>query len=125
MGMVYDTEFQLQIKSTKEREAIDLMREFAKNNPNTGFVNEDTLEDLMRLFITDKYFTHTSVPYKEEYIVHEFGSSFEASYGWEMVMLSMFAFIAPALEDDSQCYIDCDNDYDLLVIKNGKAIWLH
>ena len=52
-------------------------------------------------------------------------SGFAASYGWEQVMLDAFDEIAPYLEDGSEIKIYPDSDYDYLVVKDGKAEWVH
>ena len=52
-------------------------------------------------------------------------NGFDASYGWESVMMEMFELIAPYLADGSELYIYPDNDYDHLLIKNGKCIQKH
>lgn len=48
---------------------------------------------------------------------------FDASYGWEQVMMDAFDKIAPYLEDGSEIkiYPDCGCDHG--IVKNGKVIW--
>ena len=50
---------------------------------------------------------------------------FNASYGWESVMIEVFEAIAPYLRNGSILKIYPDSDYDHLMVKDGKAIWLH
>ena len=50
---------------------------------------------------------------------------FDASYGWEGVLIDMFELITPYIADKSELFIDIDNDYDQLVIKNGKCVQIH
>lgn len=52
-------------------------------------------------------------------------SGFDASYGWEDVMIDAFEKIAPYLEDGSQIKIYPDSDYDHLVVKDGKAVMIN
>lgn len=52
-------------------------------------------------------------------------SGFDASYGWESVMMDAFDKIAPFLEDGSVIVIYPDSDYDKAEVINGKAIWIH
>ena len=52
-------------------------------------------------------------------------SGFNASYGWESVMMDAFEKIAPFLEDGSEIIIYPDSDYDKAEVTNGKAIWVH
>lgn len=52
-------------------------------------------------------------------------NGFDASYGWESVMMEMFEILAPFLEDKSEMYIYPDEDYDHLTVKNGKYVQVH
>lgn len=49
-------------------------------------------------------------------------NGFDATYGWESVMMEMFEELAPVLEDGSDLFINCDDGVDVLVIKDGKCI---
>lgn len=51
-----------------------------------------------------------------------YDNGFDASYGWESVMMEMFEELAPVLEDASDLFINCDDGVDVLVIKYGKCI---
>ena len=52
-------------------------------------------------------------------------SDFDASYGWESVMMDAFDEMAPYLEERSSIKIYPDSDYDHAVVKGGKAVWIH
>lgn len=52
-------------------------------------------------------------------------SGFDASYGWEGVMMDAFDDLAPYLEEGSSIKIYPDSDYDHAVVKGGKAVWIH
>lgn len=52
-------------------------------------------------------------------------SDFNACYGWEHVMIETFSIIAPFMDDGSWMKIFPDSDYDHLVVKDGKAEWIH
>lgn len=51
-----------------------------------------------------------------------YSNGFDATYGWESVMMEMFEELAPVLEDGSDLFINCDDGVDVLVIKYGKCI---
>ena len=51
-----------------------------------------------------------------------YSNGFDATYGWESVMMEMFEELAPVLEDGSDLFINCDDGVDVLVIKDGKCI---
>lgn len=52
-------------------------------------------------------------------------SDFDASYGWEGVMMEAFEDLAPYMEEGSSIKIYPDSDYDHAVVKEGKAVWIH
>lgn len=51
-------------------------------------------------------------------------SIFDATYGWETVMMDAFDEIAPHLEDGSEIIIYPDAGCDHAFVKDGKAVWL-
>ena len=51
-----------------------------------------------------------------------YSNGFDATYGWESVMMEMFEELAQVLEDGSDLFINCDDGVDVLVIKDGKCI---
>lgn len=50
-------------------------------------------------------------------------SCFDASYGWESVMIDAFERLAPYLEDGSEIKIYPDSGLDHGVVENKKVIW--
>ena len=119
MGACYDVELKLNVKDE------DLLKKLMNKyiDENNGFVvfnleerDRNNLVDLVKIFITDRCFSVNGDVYE---------SSFEASYGWESVMTESFEEYAEALEDGSYIIIWPDNDYDKIIVKNGKAKWIH
>ena len=51
-------------------------------------------------------------------------SGFNASYGWESVMMESFEDLAPYMQAGSFLNIDVDEGVDYAVVKDGKAVWL-
>ena len=52
-------------------------------------------------------------------------ADFDASYGWETVMLDVFMYAMDACEDGSETYISIDNDYDKIEVINGRVLQTH
>ena len=52
-------------------------------------------------------------------------SDFNASYGWENIMINIFIKISEVLKNNSKLIIYIENDYDELYVKNGKVIQAH
>lgn len=51
-------------------------------------------------------------------------SGFDASYGWESVMMDAFEKIAPFIKDGSEIKIYPDSGCDHGIVENGKVKWL-
>ena len=51
-------------------------------------------------------------------------AGFNASYGWEDVMMTAFEEIAPFLEGGSALIIDVDEGVDHGIVKDDQAVWL-
>ena len=122
MGQTYDVYCTL--KSKNESETIRLMNEYIDQNEGKGVIfslensDRETLEGLMKIFITDRQFQ-----VEERLNGIKYSSGFDASYGWETVMLEMFKYISESLEDESEIVIYPDSGRDRIIIKNGKAIY--
>ena len=80
----------------------------------------DNVHDLVRMIFGgwDAKFDEFSEPGWLE-------AGFNASYGWEAVMMDAFTSIAPFLEDGSEIIIDLwDEGRDHAIVKDGEAVWL-
>ena len=51
-------------------------------------------------------------------------AGFDASYGWENVMMEAFEDIAPFIEEGSEIKIYPDSGLDHGVVENGKVKWI-
>lgn len=49
-------------------------------------------------------------------------SGFDASYGWETILATMFTYLAPVLRDGSVISVEPDNESWTMVAKNGVAV---
>jgi len=82
----------------------------------------DNVHDLVRLIFGgwDAELDSTTLPGYDGWLF----SGFNASYGWEHVMMTAFEDIAPFLEDGSHLIIDIDEGVDEGVVKDGQVEWL-
>lgn len=101
----------------KSKNADYLLEKYA----NIG-VTPDTFDGLMKILLAETQQKVTIVK-KRKYTTYD--NCFSASYGWEFVMIDWFKVMAPYLADGSQMMIYPDEDYDKLVIKNGKCVQVH
>lgn len=131
MSACYSVKLSIRVKN--EKEAYEKVKEFMCNEKDTNFSVEDfkkegvdvnTLDGLIRVILAGWLCT----PYKKEITdngLAVYTNDFNASYGWENVMMNFFDAIAPCLEDKSMIFIEPDSDYDKAIVKNGKAKWIH
>lgn len=133
MGACYSVS--LRIKILDEQGLVRaLQAKLAKANEDhtnyhvNEFVSEfgklDNPDNLIRIFLAGWSFNQfDKVTQRGGWV--KYYNAFNASYGWETVMMEMFATIAPYVVNKSNIYIYPDSDYDYGVVENGKAIWKH
>ena len=118
MGQSYDVEFDLKVKDRDGliqaiNEYIDSTKEYVIWHLDG--LDRTNLTDLMKALITDRGFFAEG-----DY----FSSGFDASYGWETVMMDGFEYMAPYLMDGSTLDIWPDYGKDSGRVKNGKVEWI-
>lgn len=138
MGQCYDVNLKVRFKD-KDGAKKALQNKIARaeeekvsyNLPSHGDRRFDTddLWDLMALFFGgwDGRF-HKQDDWEKNHEMRKEGvwiwSGFDASYGWEGVMMDAFDEIAPFLEEESEIKIYPDSGVDHGIVVNGKAAWL-
>ena len=127
MSACYSVNVELRVKKDCEEKVVETLQNKMKRAKEEYVCYGEekipnTLKELMGIFFVEDavYYNYTQVG--TWYWVN---SAFNASYGWETVMIEMFKEITPYLEDKSELYIDIENDYDKLVIKKGKCVQTH
>ena len=113
----------LKVNLIDEQGAINALNEHILKDTRTSYSIDEstelqTFDGLMDLLLVN-VLTSTKGNFKY------YESDFDASYGWERVMMEWFDVMAPFLKDNSTLLIYPDNDYDKLVIKNGKCVQVH
>jgi hypothetical protein len=131
MGACYDV--RLKVKLKDEKCAILKLREHIKNDIRTNYslseyseegITTETFDNLMRIFLAGWKEQEVKVREANDgFKVYE--NSFNASYGWERVMLEMFEVLVSYMEDKSTILIYADNGYDELVVKNGMCVQIY
>ena len=117
----------LKVNLTDEQGAIKALNEHILKDTRTSYSIDEstelqTFDGLMNLLLAG-FRTNVLTYTKGNFKYYE--SDFNASYGWESVMMEWFDVMAPFLKDNSTLLIYPDNDYDKLVIKNGKCVQVH
>lgn len=80
-------------------------------------IGTDTLEDLLNIFFGG---WEGKLKTRDDGAMD---SDFDASYGWEGVMMDAFEVIAPFLEDGSTIKIYPDSGVDKGIANGGAVIW--
>lgn len=131
MGSVYSIRAKLKFKDKKKAIKIlqDKINRGKEENVDYGLdtyrksenLDINDINDLISVFLIAGRELESDVEDLDDgWVIYDNG--FEASYGWESVMMEMFKELAPVLEDGSDLFIDCDDGVDVLVIKDGKCI---
>jgi len=127
MSACYSVNVELRVKKDCEEKVIETLQNKIKRakEENTDYGIETiptTLKELLGIFFVSHgdYYN-----YKQVGTWYWVDSAFNASYGWETVMITAFKEIASYLDNKSELYIDIDNDYDKLVIRKGECIQTH
>ena len=110
------------VKALNEHIANDTGVNYALDKYAAEGVTTETFDDLMRILLAECQ-RKTLISKKVKFTIYE--NDFDASYGWECVMMDWFEVMAPFLANGSQMLIYPDEDYDKLVIKNGKCVQVH
>lgn len=106
--------------SRADKEHIDYGFNSCLKNKNYDL---NVFDDLVKVFLAEHQNDFTIEYTKKGFT--RYTSGFDASYGWEIVMIEMFTEIAPYLEDKSKLYIDCDDGWDEFVVEDGKWYQTH
>lgn len=132
MGACYSVSLKLGFeREEKQNDAAEAMRKYIEthNEKDVDFalekwgklgVSQDTVENLLRIFFGG--WVKTSYEYHARGKWVKYCNSFDGSYGWETVMLDIFIIISSFLLDGSEMVVSPDDDYDYLVVKNGKCV---
>ena len=129
MGACYSVNIKVNVVDIKG--AVDALNHHIAQDSRTSYnlekyanigVTTTNFDDLMRILLAEiqgPVFIH----HNGKFMIYD--NCFNASYGWESVMMEWFDVLAPFLADGSQMLIYPDEDYDKLVIKNGKCVQIH
>ena len=132
MGAVYSVNLKKAYRNKQAEKAVfeklnDFVNTYEANFHKDTFEKEgvdlSTADGLIQVCLAGFQSNSYNVEELDGFAVHT--NDFAASYGWERVMLDMFALIAPYFKDNSTFTIDIDNEYDSLIVKDGKAKQLH
>ena len=110
------------VKALNEHIVNDTSADYSLDEYAEQGISTETFDDLMKILLADLQ-QGISIYQECKFTIYE--SDFNASYGWERVMMEWFEVLAPFLANGSQMLIYPDEDYDKLVIKNGKCIQVH
>ena len=126
MGASYNVD--LTESLTNEERAIEIARKFIQAS-NAEFnvgnfaaigIGTDTFDDLMRIILAG----WESTPVKIEQIngYKKYSNDFDASYGWESVIIDVFEALVPVLRDGSTLEMSADSEYVRYIVTDGEVV---
>lgn len=129
MGACYAVDLTAKFKS--EAEAAKALKAYIERNPlDANFsleewakcgVGTESLDDLLTIMLAG--WPHQEVHKEAENDgFTAYKNWFDASYGWQLVMVGMFRALAPTLEDGSEFFIGADNDESTYRIEDGEVV---
>lgn len=123
MGQCYSISLHMKVKDGQKPALVSTLQEFtSKMNPSNPEMNKNTLEGLIRMIFSGwTYGTCRRNELPEQW--SDFEADFDANYGWEQTMQEAFKKMAPYLENDSSLYLEPDDDYYTMVVKDGETIY--
>ena len=130
MGACYSV--RLKVKLQDEQGAIKALNEHMNNNTRANYsleeyaeqgITTNTFDDLMRIFLAGWKGQDILIYPEKGFTVYD--NDFDASYGWEVVLMDMFEVLTPFVKNGSELFMYVDNDYDRLVVKKGKCVQVH
>ena len=130
MGACYSV--RLKVKVQDEPGAIKALNDHMTNNTRADYsleeyaeqgITTETFDDLMRIFLAGWKGQEVFINPEKRFTIYE--NDFDASYGWEVVLMDMFEVLTPFVKNGSELFMYVDNDYDRLVVKRGKCVQVH
>lgn len=129
MGACYSIELKVNvidmpgaIKALNEHIVNDTSADYDLEECAKHGITTETFDGLIKILLADLQ-QPVYIYQKGKFAIYE--SDFNASYGWERIMMEWFEALAPFLANGSQMLIYPDEDYDKLVIKNGQCVQIH
>lgn len=114
MGACYSVDMKIRLQD--EEAANRVLRKHIYEDTGTNYnldafaregITLDSFDNLMRIFLAGWKKTPFGKTEKDGWVIYS--NDFDASYGWNTVILTMFELIKPYLEDGSQIIISQDN----------------
>lgn len=118
----------LTVSLTDEQRAAEIVRKFIQDS-NAEFnvdafnaigIGTDTFDNLMRIVLAGWESTPVKIEQIDDY--RKYSNDFDASYGWESVMIAVFKALVPVLRDGSTLDLSADNAYVGYAVTGGKLV---
>lgn len=126
MGACYSVTMKVNV--VDEKGAVNALNHHIASDARTHYALEKyanigvttaTFDDLMRILLAE---IQHPIDITQNGNFKFYENDFNASYGWECVMMEWFGVMTPFLADGSELIIYPDEDCDELIIKNGKCV---
>lgn len=126
MGASYSVD--LTVSLTDEQRAAEIVRKFIQDS-NAEFHLDDfnaigigtgTFDDLIRIVLASWESTPVKIEQIDDY--RKYSNDFDASYGWESVMIAVFKALVPVLRDGSTLDLSADNECVRYIVTDGEVV---
>lgn len=84
-------------------------------------ITTETFDGLMKIYLAGWNYNNFKITPKRIYTYYE--NEFNASYGWESVILDMFKIIAPYVKNNSELIMYLEEGFCKLRVKNGLCLY--
>lgn len=127
MGVCYSVT--LDVCVLDEQGAIKALNEKIKTDKRTDYslkeyakqgITTETFDDLIRIFLAGWRGQEVNITVNDDGTT-TYSNAFDASYGWESVMIEMFETLTPYIREDSELCIYPDSGRCEVTIQNGEV----
>lgn len=126
MGASYSVDLVVSLKD--ERKAVEILQRFMLTSDAEFNIDKfavigigtKTFDDLLRIILAG----WKSTPVKIEQVgaYKKYSNDFDATYGWESVIIKAFEALVPVLRECSVLDISADDVYTGFVVTDGKLV---
>lgn len=126
MGASYSVD--LTVSLTDEQRAAEIVRKFIQDS-NAEFHLDDfnaigidtgTFDDLIRIVLASWESTPVKIEQIDDY--RKYSNDFDASYGWESVVIDVFEALVSVLRDGSTLDLSADNECVRYIVTDGEVV---
>lgn len=126
MGASYSVDLVVSLKD--EKKAVEILQRFVQTSDAEFNIDKfaaigigtKTFDDLLRIILAGWKFTPVKIEQVGAY--KKYSNDFDATYGWESIMIEAFEALVPVLRECSVLDLSADDAYVGFVVTDGKLV---